>query len=88
MCTGNRNASEDVACAGGGVLVANAGATVGSDQDSCCMCPAGTTTAYADEKLAFRFRPNSITRAPDGSLLWPAAVDVVLVVADGEIVEE
>eukprot|EP01051_Picozoa_sp_SAG22_P008819 SAG22_NODE_695_length_7843_cov_2.924587_3_plen_1363_part_00 len=38
-------------------------------------CPAGTTAAYADEALGFRFRSENITGSPgDNSLRWEAAV--------------
>ena len=36
-------------------------------------CPAGTTSSYADEGLAFRFRAADITRDSAGSLVWGAA---------------
>ena len=57
---------------GGSEPVGNFAATLGSDQDSCCTCPAGTTAVYGDENLAFRFRPENITTAADGSVRWPA----------------
>ena len=72
-CTGNAGAQPDVSCAGGSVLVANATATAGADAATCCTCPDGTTTPYADEALAFRFQADGITRDGDGSLVWNAA---------------
>ena len=71
-CAGNIDPAQNVVCMGGSVAVDNGEAVFGSDQDTCCMCSPGTTAAYGDENLAFRFRPDSITTADDGSLLWPA----------------
>jgi hypothetical protein len=75
-CSGNSNASLDVACTAPGiVLVENATSTPGSDESSCCTCSDGTTVAYDDEALAFRFRSEDITASADeDSLRWDAAV--------------
>jgi hypothetical protein len=71
-CIGNNDTAQDVVCTGGSVEVESFATVVVSDQDTCCTCPPGTTAVYGDENLAFRFRPDSITTAADGSLLWPA----------------
>ena len=77
----NSNASLDVTCAAAGMVpVENAAATPSSDQGGCCTCPAGTTAAYDDEHLGFRFRSEDITTsADDGSLQWDAAAPTGLV---------
>jgi hypothetical protein len=61
----------DVTCAPAEVLIDDAGSTTG-DATTCCICPAGTVTTYADEALAFRFRADGITRDANGSLAWNA----------------
>lgn len=75
-CSGNSNAGLDVLCAAAGMVpVANTASTLGSNQSGCCTCPDGTSAAYGDEALAFRFRSEGITTsAEDGSLRWDAAV--------------
>jgi hypothetical protein len=78
-----------VSCAGGTVLVANASTTAGGDAATCCACPAGTTMAYADEFLGFRFQADGITRDSNGSLVWSAAAPGGLAfVMNRTIVEE
>jgi hypothetical protein len=73
-CTSNYSGGQqDVSCAGGTVMVANASTTTGTDATTCCICPGGTTMAYADEFLGFRFQADGITRDSSGSLVWSAA---------------
>lgn len=72
-CAGNSDDGHDVTCTGDSVAVDNASSIIGSDQDTCCTCPPGSTGIYGDENLAFRFRPDGITTGGDGSLVWSAS---------------
>jgi hypothetical protein len=72
-CSGNVDTSLNVVCDNGTELLSNADAVVGSDAATCCRCPAGTTTAYSDEALGFRFRAGDITLDVAGLPVWNAA---------------
>jgi hypothetical protein len=45
-----------------------------STASTATTCPVGTTAAYADEDLGFRFRSEHIATSADGSLRWDATV--------------
>eukprot|EP01048_Picozoa_sp_COSAG05_P002282 COSAG05_NODE_90_length_20140_cov_25.117060_1_plen_1190_part_00 len=73
-CNGGNANPDNTSCDGGAVLIAAANTTANGTASECCACPAGTTVAYADEALAFRFRAaEGITRDSDGALVWAAA---------------
>lgn len=71
-CTGNAQSAHDVICPPGQTLVLNAALVFAATQAECCACPAGTTSAYNDESLAFRFRADGLSYVEDGTVVWNA----------------
>eukprot|EP01046_Picozoa_sp_COSAG06_P058252 COSAG06_NODE_11632_length_1483_cov_1.508671_1_plen_293_part_10 len=76
-CTGNADSTLDVICSGGLVLIADAATAAGSDADTCCECPHGTTGI-----CAFTVQPRLLSSSASRPMLTQGRFALVLWWAD------